>query len=379
MESLPSHEEIINLIETSVPEKLNSAQDAIAIFVHACMLKAGFALVGLQNELKSPISAEEIQALPSTWNKNHNYIFRYSHHKLTDSDDYIVLSHPTLQITRNGDTAISITAEDANEGTKASLEIKIADFANKYFFPYPRDDSEPLQDGFHGQQGVDAFIRRINDFIKNILRSEEQGTSRLREGEAHRAPPQSNNQKQESQSDTDPLRLPSQFFNPPSIHNPRPMPDPMPTFANEYEIPQPHRPGNLGNPYAGTGRHPLSIGADDLNPLGQAPDPLFIGGGRGLGGGMHPDRDFFGGGVGGIRGEGYGQAPYGARYDPVGPGEVPGGDGQGPWGPGGFGAPGGPGRGGRGGRGGPGGPGGFGGMGGAPFNPFSRYGSGDFM
>jgi hypothetical protein len=53
MESMPSHEEIIRLIEASIPEKLNSAQDAIAIFVHACMLKAGFTLVGLQNELST--------------------------------------------------------------------------------------------------------------------------------------------------------------------------------------------------------------------------------------------------------------------------------------------------------------------------------------
>jgi len=67
--------------------------------------------------------------------------------------------------------------------------------------------------------------------------------------------------------------------------------------------------------------------------------------GGGMGGGMHPtfDDPMFGGGRGDGRGEG-GNAPPGARYDPVGPGMPP-----------------------------------RGGMGGRPPNPFGGFGGNDFI
>lgn len=121
---------------------------------------------------------------------------------------------------------------------------------------------------------------------------------------------------------------------------------PPPGFEDEFEINRPPRgypPGFVGGP-------PRRIGDRDLYPPGLGPhDPLrgSFGPGGG-GGGMHPtfDDPLFGGGGGG---EGYDpQAPPGARYDPVGPGDgrpfgrghgpnFPGGPGRGGFGGGGFG------------------------------------------
>jgi len=83
-----------------------------------------------------------------------------------------------------------------------------------------------------------------------------------------------------------------------------------------------------GFPGAGA---PFNIGHDDLNPPGLGPyDHLrgsFVGGGLprpGGGGGMHPtfDDPLFGG-QGGQGGQFNPQAPPGARYDPLGPGDGP--------------------------------------------------------
>lgn len=93
---------------------------------------------------------------------------------------------------------------------------------------------------------------------------------------------------------------------------------PPPGFEDEYEINRPAR----GYPPGFVGGHLQGIGDRDLYPPGLGPhDPLrgSFGPGGG-GGGMHPTLDdpLFGGGEGG----GYDpQAPPGARYDPVGPGD----------------------------------------------------------
>jgi hypothetical protein len=140
----------------------------------------------------------------------------------------------------------------------------------------------------------------------------------------------------------------------------RPVPPgdfPPPDFEDEYEMNRPPR----GLPGYG-GRRPLNIGERDLYPPGLGPhDPLRMGpgggglGGGGGGGGMHPtfDDPLFGG-----QGEGQTydpRAPPGARYDPVGPGDVPPNLGGGRRFPGGRGG---------------------GNMGG---NPFGGFGSGDFV
>jgi len=138
----------------------------------------------------------------------------------------------------------------------------------------------------------------------------------------------------------------------------RPLPAgdfPPPGFEDEYEI---NRPPRDLYPQHGGGGFPR-IGERDLYPPGMGPnDPLRIGGvGGGIrgggGGGMHPTLDdpMFGGRGGGV-GEYDPQAPPGARFDPVGPGN-------------------GPMRGAGGGR--------FGGFGGAPPNPFGGFGGGDFI
>lgn len=102
-----------------------------------------------------------------------------------------------------------------------------------------------------------------------------------------------------------------------------------PGFEDEFEMDQPPRRGGLRMP--GDGRSPYNIGHDDLHPPGLGPhDPLrssFIPGGGlprpGGMGGMHPTFDdplFQGPSGGGDAGWYAGQAPPGARWDPVGPG-----------------------------------------------------------
>lgn len=147
-----------------------------------------------------------------------------------------------------------------------------------------------------------------------------------------------------------------------NLRDTRPRRDPgelyPPGFTDEYEINRPPGRGGFGNP-------PFGIGDRDLYPPGLGPnDPMrpFFGprhpaggtggfGGSGGGGGMHPtfDDPLFGGrgGDGGYDP----QAPPGARFDPVNPGQGP------PRGSGG-------------------GPRGFGG---APPNPFGGFGGGDFI
>ncbi|KAH8173461.1 PI31 proteasome regulator domain-containing protein [Sarocladium implicatum] len=130
-----------------------------------------------------------------------------------------------------------------------------------------------------------------------------------------------------------------------------------PGFEDEYDI---NRPPAAGSGLRLPGRSPFNIGHDDLNPPGLGPhDPLrgsFVGGGLprpGGSGGMHPtfDDPLFQGPGGGSGQGGYDpQAPPGARWDPLGPGDgmrFPGqgggrgshpfGDGSGGFGGGGFG------------------------------------------
>jgi hypothetical protein len=129
---------------------------------------------------------------------------------------------------------------------------------------------------------------------------------------------------------------------------------PPPDFEDEYEINRPPRAG-----YQPRGS-PFNIGHDDLNPPGLGPNDPFLGRGGilrpGMGGGMHPtfDDPLFGG-RGGQRGGHDPQAPPGARYDPVGPGDGPTRGGMERF------------------------PGGQGGPGGRPHNPFDGYGSNDFL
>ena len=149
-------------------------------------------------------------------------------------------------------------------------------------------------------------------------------------------------------------------FQDPSMPDPRrPYPPGLepPGFEDEYDILRGPRGGLPG------GRNPLNIGHDDLYPQGLGPNDPFMPGIGGLGGlprpgggsGMHPtfDDPLFGGqGAAGRRGDP--QAPDGARYDPVHPGDPRGGPGR-------F-----PGAGHR-------------GPGGGPPNPFGGFGSGDFI
>ncbi len=157
----------------------------------------------------------------------------------------------------------------------------------------------------------------------------------------------------------DPLPQPARpypFNDPLAVPPPRsPMGDfPPPDFDDEYDINRPPRGGYMPR------GSPFNIGHNDLYPPGLGPNDPFLGSGgigrSGGGGGMHPtfDDPLFGG-HGGQRGGYDPQAPPGARYDPVGPGDGPPQGGSGRF------------------------PGGQGGIGGRPPNPFGGFGNNDFI
>lgn len=238
----------------------------------------------------------------------------------------------------------------------ASFDIVTRDFLSESFFPYTSATTaaaQPLENAFISASRISdlAILLKINIVQKLIPGLSKPGyTEDSPAPYAARTGPPPNPY-------TNPLRVgppPNPYADPlryPPPHRPM-VPsgaDRPPGFDDDYEILTPPHGGGYG------GRHPLSIGADDLGPPGLGPRAPFFDG-------MHPtgDHPMFGGSGGG----GGGGGVPGARYDPVGPGDVPMGGLRGPRGP----------YGGFGGRGGFGGGGAFGGGGG-----YGGYGGGDFV
>jgi hypothetical protein len=205
-------------------------------------------------------------------------------------------------------------------------------------------------------------IKIIQKLVPNITKEGYEEQAETTESSSGRRDPQAGYPRREGeQPQYDPLRHEPPPAQPYGIQDPnaprRPLPDGLepPGFDDEYDILRGPRGGMPGN------RNPLNIGHDDLYPPGLGPnDPFRALGPGGLprpggGSGMHPtfDDPLFGGrGGDGYRGDP--QAPDGARYDPVFPGDPRGGPGR-------F-----PGAGHR-------------GPGGGPPNPFGGFGRGDFI
>jgi len=320
--------------------------------------------VGLSEDdrLEAPIVESDPKPLPANWNASQgSYGFRYTHEQ--SSLQFLI------KINRLGGKTV-IMGLGVGDDKTTSFDFVTKDYLSESFFPYnPSTDpsSKRLQDAFISENRLAdlATLFKINVVQKltpGIVKpGYEEERVRGNDGpEQTREPP-----RRRPDDTDDPLRVPRPYGDPFAGGFPRPGPPPIPAggerppgFEDEYEVLQPP------HGYGSDGRHPLSIGADDLNPPGLGPNPPlrgpFFGEGGGMPGpmgpmgGMHPtgDHPMFGGRGSGQFGDP--RAPPGARYDPVGPGDEPRGGLRGPRGPG-------------------------GGPPGAPFNPFSNFGSDDFI
>jgi hypothetical protein len=383
---------------------LSSSYEALALFAHAAFIAVGFRLVGLSESTErahtDAISTSAPRLLPEWNNGFGSYTFVYAHEQ--SSMRFV------LKVDRLGQKA-EIRGVGLGDERIARLEITAKDYVSPSALPVrmPRNGDEEDRKALEEKlQQVLISEARVNDLATEIKTQIIQKLIPGLQKEGYEESSSSNNIGAQAARDahdsreeaharrnprSDPLADPSlpeparphPFDDPLRVDNPprRPIPDfPPPGFEDEYELQRPPRSsfGPLrGDP---TGGGPFGIGHDDLYPPGLGPhDPIrpnftpsgggggFGGPAGGFGGGMHPtfDDPLFRGQGGRRGGDGTGQVPDGARYDPVGPGEDPR-DVGGRRGGGGF-----PGGGSQ---------GSFGGLGrGGPPNPFGGYGGGDFI
>ena len=382
---MPSADSLLQLMVQSLPPKssdetgsvVKTSYSAIGLFAHAYMTTAGFQLSGLGEDdwigktehsaddggllrflVVSPDS-QEVSKLPAEWDAPATFAFQYTHPQ--SSQEYL------MKVTRLGGKAL-INAAGLSDEKTASLEVKVQDFVSEGSIR----ESSSNPDRTTALRKIFVSDARIADlsslFEANIIQKLVPGIHKESDDESTNTATTS---REEPPPVEDRRRVehdPSRDDEPePAIPHPlmdllaaprRPVPHgdfPPPDFEDEYEMNRPPRgfPGPEG-------RRPLNIGERDLYPPGLGPhDPLRIGpggGGYGTGGGMHPtfDDPLFAG-PGSNPQQPDLRAPPGARYDPVGPGDLP------PYG-----------------RGGPRFPGGRGG-GGMGGNPFGGFGSGDFI
>lgn len=348
---------------------LNTPYEAVALIGHASLVAVGFRLVGLGEDHTIRMcrrytvetaantwfilieGTSENPSLPAEWNATSTTSFRYAHSQ--SSMQYL------LKISRLGNNAVVFALALGDDRT-TSFDVPVRDYVSESALPLSSsaDLATSLREVFiSGSRLTDLIalfkINVIQRLAPGLYKEGQETTAQASDRRPER------DQQPEAAPRRDPLRddlyppaRPYPFNDPLAIPPRRPGPPgdiTPPGFEDEFELQRPAR-GLMGP----GGRHPLNIGERDLYPPGLGPnDPIRGGIGPGLtpgGGGMHPtfDDPLFGGpqGPGGYDP----QAPPGARYDPVGPGDGP------PFGQG-------LGRGRGGGRGGP-GSGGFGGFGG---------------
>jgi len=374
-DALPTHK------KEDTDSDLSSSYEAIALFSHACMIAVGFRLLGFSENQK--IESECAQLAPrlsNKWNASFgSHSFLYAHSQ--SSMQYVVKidrlgSKAEIRGIGLGDERISrfeITARDYISSTALPLRIAMTENGEE-----DRSNlKSKLQEIFISPSRItDLALLFKNTIIQKLMpglhkEGYEEAPNDPGAAEASRVRDQREEDHARRQPQADPLRddplpqpaRPYPFDDPLAAGPRRPVPAgdfAPPGFEDEYEINRPARGMQF------PGGSPFNIGHDDLNPPGLGPhDPLrgsFVGGGglprpggRG-GGGMHPtfDDPLFGG-RGGQSGGYDPQAPPGARYDPLGPGDGP----QRGAGSRFSGAP--------------------GGAGGRPPNPFGGFGSDDFI
>ncbi|PTU19676.1 hypothetical protein P175DRAFT_0503218 [Aspergillus ochraceoroseus IBT 24754] len=310
---------------------LKTPYEAVALIGHACMIAAGFRLVGLDEE--HSIGRPEGPSLPTEWNNKATLSFRYAHSQ--SSMQYL------LKVDRLGNNVVVFALALGDDRT-TTFDLPVKDWISASALPLrsTADLTNSLKDVFISDARlrdlIATFRTQVIQKLAPGLGKEGQETStRTTERQPERAP-----QRDPLRDDTlpPPAARPYPFNDPLAVvPSRRPVPPgdfPPPGFEDEFEIQRPAR----GYPPGFGGRNPLNLGERDLYPAGLGPhDPIRGGigpglGGVGGGGGMHPtfDDPLFGG----PRGGGYDpQAPPGARYDPVGPGQgAPFGRGRGPYG-----------------------------------------------
>lgn len=278
--------------------------------------------------LTSSETSTDTPSLPSQWNANDTFAFRYAHAQ--SSTEYL------LKVSRLGNNAVAYALALDDDRT-SSFDISVKDYISTTALPLQSTDNitASLRDVFISPARLGDLVGL---FKVNVIQKLAPGLYKAGY-EDRRTPPR---ERQEESREPDALRDDSL----PQPARPHPFDDPLaaaprrsnppdfapPGFEDEFEINQPPR----RNPGFGD-RNPYNIGERDLYPPGLGPNDPFRGsGGPGFGpggGGMHPtfDDPLFGG-----RGDGNGgydpRVPPGARYDPVGPGEPPVGRNRGPFG-----------------------------------------------
>lgn len=383
-EALPTHN------KGDTDSDMSSSYEAIALFSHACMIAVGFRLLGFGEgqkngkfQHKSPTyislantspeaeCARLAPRLSSKWNSSFgSHSFLYAHSQ--SSMQYV------LKVDRLGGKA-EIRGIGLGDERITRFEVVAKDYISAAALPLRIPISNDQEDRSNLESKLkEIFVSpsrildlcslfKINIIQKLLPSLQKEGYEESRsegQSEASRA----HDAREEQHARRNPPRNPLADPHLPAPARPYPYNDPLadpprrpipagdfppPGFDDELDLNRPLR-GMI--PPAGS---PFNIGHDDLHPPGLGPnDPLrgSFTGGRGSGGlggfgGMHPtftDPLFGQQGQGGAGRNGNAgvnpQAPPGARYDPLGPGD-------------------GPQRGG----------------GGRPPNPFGGFGDGDFI
>ncbi|OSD04371.1 hypothetical protein PYCCODRAFT_1433756 [Trametes coccinea BRFM310] len=278
-------------------KKLESPQDAIAALIHTVFTVLGFRLISTDES--GPSRTYENNVLPEEWNQHGpgNYAFRYKHEQ--SSLEFLV------KVVKLGNrTLVNSIALETDKA--ASLDIPTSDFTSPSFFPHDLATSNPppLVHGF-------ISSNRINDFVSQLKLTTLQKLMPGLRKEGY---------SEEADSNAGPSRAPDPRGPPPA----RPRPE-QPPYAPEDIYP------------GAVPRNPLEIGRRDRDPFPNnpfAPPPMFP---DASGDGMFvgPNHPIFGsrmpgrgpGGMDPWGGDGFLPplgAPPGARFDPVGPGPLPG-------------------------------------------------------
>ncbi|CAG8830860.1 20214_t:CDS:2, partial [Gigaspora margarita] len=320
---------ILTILEQTLPEKesqtesesseanviLHSREDALAALFHSIMISVGFRLVGLGEEDSDDNKIERdsegiIIGLPKEWNSQgpNSYAFRYRHPQssLTFLVKCMRLANKFL-----------IHAMGIEDNKTCTLEVISDDYTSSSIFPYTaeKQHSDPLANIFISTNRIKDLISiyKINILQRLIPGLHKPGYEETRTNT--NVSTQSERRQPQPVAD-DPLRIPTR--QPPRF---RP-----PIFDDPYGGDE---PSSIYNP--------LSIGRDDLDPLGSRPiiGPRFGDGGAynpfggpSRGGGMYvgPNHPMFdtrppnrGGIYGGPQTLPRGSVPPGARFDPVTP------------------------------------------------------------
>jgi len=313
--------------------QIRNPYDAIALLSHACMLATGFRLVGLSEDHKIATSSElgNTQPLPKEWNETQrsDYAFRYAHSQ--SSLEFLV------KVSRLGGKAV-INGLGIGDDKVASCDVVVKDYISESSLPYSTATQSPNLEDTSSLQAIFISPGRITDFASlmkiNVVSKLAPGLNK--EGyeststEERRGPNREPQQPRHNPLHDDPTprpALPHPMADPLAMPPRRPFPEGEivpPGFEDPHGMFQPPGRGGIG------GRRPMNIGERDLYPQGLGPNDPFRGSGVGPlggfgGGGMHPtfDDPLFGGQGRGRGQGGFGNAPPGARYDPLGPGDGP--------------------------------------------------------